>query len=67
MGQKRQRIRKQVKQTGINPKEAASCYGKIRHTKDEAYQRANGLSTMKAYKCEFCPHYHVGRAPWRKK
>lgn len=65
MGRKRIRIRRQVKQTGIDPKEAASCYGKIRHDKREAYARAEGLSTMKAYKCKYCPYFHVGRRSWR--
>lgn len=59
--------RKYIRQTirngnGVtNPKQLASCYGKIRMTKEAAYDRAKGISTMKAYHCSFCGHYHVGR------
>jgi hypothetical protein len=41
----------------------ASCYGKIRMTKQQAKERADGLSTMNWYKCRHCDHYHVGRKP----
>lgn len=49
----------------INPKYLASCDGKIRYSKEHAKARAEGISTMKFYKCEFGDHYHVGRRPWK--
>lgn len=58
----RQRVRKQ----GGDPKYYASCYGKIRYDKKGAKARADGIDTMKFYKCKFGDHYHVGRKPWRK-
>lgn len=66
MGSKRARVRRLTKQTGKNPKELASCYGKIRYDRLGAKQRADGISTMKAYNCRFCDYWHVGRKPRAK-
>jgi hypothetical protein len=49
----------------LNPKQLASCEGKIRFTKERAKAKADGVDTMKYYKCQFCSHYHVGRKPWK--
>ena len=59
---KRKRIRKQLQKTGgKDPHYFASCYGKVRYTKEQAKERQEGVSTMKWYKCKWCPDYHVGR------
>lgn len=63
---KRSKIRQQVRRSGKDPKYFASCYGKIRYDKDGAKLRAQGVDTMKFYKCRFCAYYNVGRKPWRK-
>lgn len=62
---KRKYIRQTIKRGNgeTDPRRLASCYGKIRMTKEAAYERAKGVSTMKAYHCGFCGHYHVGRKP----
>lgn len=65
---KRTRIRRtiaaaQKRGKHLNPKELAACYGKIRYSKERAKARAEGVSTMKFYKCKFCEYYHVGRRP----
>lgn len=61
---KRKRIRRQLQRThGQGSDYYASCYGKIRMTKPDAKARAEGVSTMKWYKCRHCEHYHVGRKP----
>lgn len=67
---KRTRIRQTIARAQrrgkhLNPKKLASCEGKIRYTKEQAKARAEGVDTMKYYKCQFCPHYHVGRRPWK--
>lgn len=63
---KRRRIRAQVRKAerGIerNTKYLASCYGKVRRTKEEAHREAdNRPDIVKAYKCKFCEYYHIGR------
>lgn len=70
MSGKRSRIKKtianaQKRGKHLDPKKLASCYGKIRHSNEHAKARANGIDTMKFYKCRFCDYYHVGRAPWK--
>lgn len=62
---KKQRIRAlQRKRGNIDTKYYASCDGKIRYDKS---QRAETLSRYPAgdvnfYKCQYGPHYHIGRA-----
>jgi len=70
---KRKRIRDTIRNAQkhgkhINPKELASCTGKIRHSSYEAAKEFNKEKgdAVKAYKCNFCPFYHVGRAPKKK-
>lgn len=59
---KRKRIRQQLRKGKKNPDELASCYGKIRHTKLEAkIEVAKKPSFIKAYKCRYGDHYHIGR------
>lgn len=47
---------------------AKSCTGKRSYSLFEAIARANaaiiasGGSVIEAYKCEFCPSYHIGHA-----
>lgn len=50
----------------LDPKQLASCEGKIRFTKEAAKAKAQGISTMKFYKCDYGDHYHVGRKPWKR-
>ena len=71
---KRQRIRALQRKRGpIDTKYYASCDGKRRWDKS---QREIALSqypdgAVKFYKCQYGPHYHVGRArkgeKWHKK
>lgn len=66
MGAKRARIRQQLRRAKkpINPKYLAACYGKIRHTKDTAKKVVEAKEgAVRAYKCQFCDWYHVGRRP----
>ena len=65
---KRRFIRQTLKRGNgeTDPYYLASCYGKIRYTKQGAKQRQDGISTMKFYKCKFGDHYQVGRKPWRQ-
>ena len=70
---KRARIRTQLRtanRKGImkNPKELASCYGKVRHSSYEAARNANAekIEYVRPYKCGFCPFYHVGRRTAKK-
>lgn len=63
---KRKRIRQQLRGNISEPKDPkylASCYGKVRRTKEDAYELAKDLPNMKAYKCSYCGNgtYHVGR------
>lgn len=67
---KRKRIRDAVRRAQkqgkhVNPKQLASCVGKIRHSTYEAAKSHNieKGDSVKAYKCQFCPYYHVGRRP----
>ena len=47
----------------MDPKELASCVGKIRYTSYEDARSHNALKdyAVNPYKCKFCPNYHVGR------
>lgn len=47
----------------VNTKELASCTGKQRHdTYEEAKARVEQRGVyVKAYKCQFCKYYHIGR------
>lgn len=69
MGSKHNKIKAAIKKAQKrgkripNPKELASCTGKIRH---ETYEKAKEKNKskeglVKAYKCSFCSYYHVGR------
>lgn len=51
---------KQRKGNNTNTFEMASCYGKIRFDKRAARGRAAEISGVRAYKCKFCKHWHVG-------
>lgn len=71
---KHKRIKTAVRQAQkrgkhLNPKQLASCTGKIRHSTYEAAKSHNAQKgdAVKAYKCKFCPYYHVGRAPKKDK
>jgi len=71
---KRKRIRNTIRTAqkhgvNLNPKELASCTGKIRHATYEIAKNFNieKGDAVKAYKCHFCPFYHVGRAPKKNK
>ena len=58
-------IKYKLKTKGGDPKYYASCEGKLRRSKDDAYAMAHEVDTMSAYKCRFCNYYHVGRKQWR--
>lgn len=67
---KRARIRRTIARAQrrgkyLDPRQLASCEGKIRYSKEAAKARASGISTMKFYKCDYGDHYHVGRKPWK--
>ena len=70
MGRKKNYIRNRVRRdNSLNPKELASCYGKIRLTKEQAQDKrvSIGKDKVNAYRCQFCKFYHVGRRPGVKK
>jgi hypothetical protein len=48
--------------TSADAKYLASCYGKVRRTKEQAHEEADKLSILRAYKCSYCGYHHVGRA-----
>lgn len=59
---KRKHIRMKLRSGARNPKQLASCHGKIRYDKKAAHTEAdNKPANVKAYKCKFCAYYHVGR------
>lgn len=65
---KRSRIRYQTRKFGRNPKELASCTGKIRHKNyARAKAAAEKIPNVRAYKCRFCDYYHIGRIPRNSK
>lgn len=69
MGSKHSKIKKTIKKAQKkgrklpNPKELASCTGKIRHSSYEEAKEKNSakVGLIRAYKCLFCDYYHVGR------
>lgn len=62
---KRKTIRQQLRRNpNQNPRELASCYGKIRYNKqDKERALENRPHFIKFYRCQFCPYYHIGRRP----
>lgn len=59
---KRKRIRQQLRAGKASPDYLASCYGKIRHTKDSAkMELLSKPDYIKFYKCRHGDHYHIGR------
>lgn len=66
MGKKKNYIRNRKRRdSSVNTKELASCYGKIRHSSYEEARAQNlhKIEYVKPYKCQFCIYYHVGRRP----
>lgn len=61
---KRKRIKQQLRRAkqAVSPRYLASCYGKVRHTKESARAAAaEKPSIVRAYRCKYCPWYHIGR------
>lgn len=61
---KKKRIRRQLqnKHNKLSPHELASCYGKIRYSKqDRESALLNRPPSVKFYKCQHCPYYHIGK------
>lgn len=50
------------KKSNVDTKFIASCYGKIRRTKQDAHEAAElRPSIVKPYKCKYCGYWHIGR------
>lgn len=60
---KRKHIRMKLRKgKNLNPRELASCYGKIRYTKEEKVRALAGRPDfIHFYRCDFCKYFHIGR------
>ena len=60
---KRKYIRMMVNNGHKDPKELASCYGKVRFNtyEDAKVQSDRKPEIVKPYHCKYCGKYHIGR------